>query len=78
MEIEFDLKNKVVRKFTPAWSKDSVLNYDNLGRVVNSLVEQRTQMVGYIEMLHDKMDKIIQDNNICEICFRANCRQDHK
>ena len=79
--VKFDYNSGLVdRKFTEKWSNSGVINIDKIPLVITSLIEQRKSMVEYIEALHDKIDKLIKDNNICDnpSCHRSNCTSDHK
>ena len=69
---------KVKRQFTSGWSSSGFINLDPLPKMVKSLVDQKNSMVEYIEALHDKIDKLIEINNLCDICGASNCQSDHK
>ncbi len=69
---------KVKRQFTSGWSNSGFINLDQLPKMVKSLVDQKNSMVEYIEALHDKIDKLIEINNLCDICGTPNCQSDHK
>ena len=53
------------RKFTKEWSQSGYINMDKVPDVVQSLITQRHSMIDYIELLHDNIDKLIIENNIC-------------
>lgn len=79
--LDFNYNNgKIERKFTKEWSNNGFINMDKIPNMVQSLVDQRNSMIEYIEALHDKIDKIIDDNDICYSpdCHRAGCTSDHK
>ena len=81
MEIQFDYNSRLIkRKFTNEWANSGFINMDKLPDMVASLCEQRKSMIAYIEALHDKIDKLIIDNKICDNpdCHRAGCTSDHK
>ena len=71
---------KVDRKFTKEWSTSGIINMDKIPSLVQSLVDQKKSMLAYIEVLHDKLDYIMQKNHICDIpeCHIAGCTSDHK
>ena len=69
---------KVERKFTKEWSNSGFINLNQLPKMVESLVEQKNSMVEYIELLHDKLDFLIEKNNLCDLCGMPNCTSDHK
>jgi hypothetical protein len=80
-ELEFDYNSRLVkRKFTKEWGNSGFINMDKIPDMVKVLVEQRKEMINYIETLHDKIDKLIIDNKICDCpsCHRAGCTSDHK
>jgi hypothetical protein len=80
-ELEFDYDSRLIkRKFTNEWANSGFININKLPEIVQSMCEQRNSMVAYIESLHDKIDKLILDNNICDCasCHIANCKSDHK
>lgn len=71
---------KIDRRFTDDWAKSGFFNMDKLPDIVSTLIEQRKEMVAYIEALHNKIDDIIEKNNICDCpsCHTAGCTSDHK
>lgn len=80
-ELEWDYNSRLIkRKFTNEWSNSGFINMDKLPDMVSVLVEQRKSMMAYIEALHDKIDKLIIDNNICDCPSHhiAGCTSDHK
>jgi hypothetical protein len=80
-ELSWDYQSgKIERKFTSEWATSGWFNMEKLPDVVASLVEQRNSMIAYIEALHNKIDDIIEKNNICDnpYCHTANCTSDHK
>jgi hypothetical protein len=79
--LEFDYNSRLInRKFTKEWANSGFINMDRLPDMVSSLVDQRKQMIEYIEALHNKIDKLIIDNKICDCpsCHTAYCTSDHK
>ncbi len=78
-EIKFN-DGLVDRHFTPEWKESGIICMDRVPDLVASLVTHRTEMVDYIEALHDKIDWILKTNNCCDIpsCLTANCTSDHK
>lgn len=78
-EIEFT-DGVVDRRFTKEWSESGIINYKKIPDLVTSLVSQKTEMVAYIEALHDKIDWILQKNKCCDVsgCLTAGCTSDHK
>lgn len=80
-DLEFDYNNrKIKRRFTADWHNSGFINIERLPDLVQSLVSQQKEMMGYIEALHDKIDDLIVTNKICNIpsCHRAGCTSDHK
>ena len=80
-ELQWNYNNrKISRKFTAEWSVSGFINMDKLPEMVESVIVQRKQMIAYIELLHDKIDDLIEKNNICDCpsCHRAGCTSDHK
>jgi hypothetical protein len=71
---------KIKRNFTNEWGNSGWFNMEKLPDVVTALIEQRKSMIAYIEALHNKIDEIIEKNNICDNphCHTANCTSDHK
>jgi archaellum component FlaC len=76
-EIEI-LDGIVKRKYTEVWKQSSIINYDNLPRMVSAVVDQKNAMIEYIEALHDKIDEMIGKTNWCDICKDVGCTSDHK
>jgi DNA-dependent RNA polymerase auxiliary subunit epsilon len=80
-ELRFNYDNrKIERQFTKEWGNSGFINMDKIPDIVRALVDQRNSMMEYIEALHDKIDKLIIDNNICDCpsCHKAGCTSDHK
>jgi len=80
-ELSWDYNSgKIERKFTKEWANSGFINMDKIPDMVRSLVEQRNSMIEYIEALHNKIDDIIEKNNICDNphCHTAGCTSDHK
>lgn len=80
-KLNFDYDSrKIERKFTKEWSESGFINMNKLPDMIQVLIDQRNSMVEYIEQLHDKIDNIIEHNDICdnEFCHTANCTSDHK
>lgn len=80
-QIDFDYNSgKIKRKFNQEWATSGFINIDKIPDMVKSLVEQRNSMIKYIEELHDKIDNLIEHNNICDCpsCHTAGCTSDHK
>ncbi len=80
-ELEFNYNSRLVeRKFTKEWGNSGFINMEKIPDMVKVLVEQRKEIINYIEILHNKIDKLIIDNEICDCpsCHRAGCTSDHK
>lgn len=74
-----DIENGIIdKRYTEDWSRSGIINMDKVPELVASTFTQRKRMVQYIEALHKKFEEIIQKNNICPICYKANCGSDHK
>jgi hypothetical protein len=56
---------KIERKFTAEWHNSGMINVEKIPDMVKSLVESRKAMIEYIELLHNKLDDIIEKNQIC-------------
>lgn len=71
---------KVDRRFTSKWDESSVVRTEEIPFLVEQLVSGRNSLIEYIEALHDKLDFIMERNNICDNqrCLRANCTSDHQ
>ncbi len=80
-ELSWDYNSgKIKRNFTNEWANSGWFNMEKLPDVVTALIEQRKSMVAYIEALHNKMDDLMEKNNICDNphCHTAGCTSDHK
>lgn len=80
-EVKFRYQDGLVdRRYTQEWATSGFINIDNVPKLIDSIVQQRKEMIAYIEALHDRLDHIIQKNNICNIpeCHTAGCTSDHK
>jgi len=68
------------RRFTKDWASSGLFNLEKVPDLVQTLVNQRSEMIDYIEALHDKIDWILSKNNCCDIpsCLTAGCTSDHK
>lgn len=79
---KFTLKDDgtVDRRYTKEWSKSGVIDLSKVHILVETLVDQREEMIKYIIELHDVIDYIIERNNICDNphCLTAGCTSDHK
>lgn len=71
---------KIQRAFTKEWGESGMIRVEKIPDMVSSLVANRKAMIEYIELLHNKIDDIIEKNNICDCpsCHIANCTSDHK
>lgn len=71
---------KIDRKFTKEWSVSGFINLEKVPDLVKVLVTERKSMIEYIEALHNKLDDIIEKNNICHApgCHTTGCTSDHK
>ena len=69
---------KINRKFTEEWDGSGFINLDKLPEMVGCLVSHKKNMVEYIELLHDLIDRIVDENNLCDNCLISNCGSDHK
>jgi len=71
---------KIDRRFTKEWSQEGFINSEKIPLLVEGLITQRQSMIEYIEVLHDKIDDIIEKNDICDSpgCHTAGCTSDHK
>lgn len=78
-EIQFDY-GKVERQFTKEWANSGMIRVERIPDMVSSLVTSRSEMVEYIEALHDKIDWILEKNKCCDMpsCLTAGCTSDHK
>ena len=78
--LQYDTYGRVDRKFTPEWSTGGIVRVERLGDIVQSVVTQRSEMISYIEALHNKLDDLMTKNKICEYpeCHMAFCTSDHK
>lgn len=79
--VHFNMRdNKVERRFTEEWSKSGFINLNKLPELVQVIIDQKANMMLYIEALHDKIDSLIEHNHICNNphCHTANCQSDHK
>ena len=80
-DLNFDYDSgKIERRFDKEWSNSGFINMEKIPNMVQVLVDQRKEMIEYIEALHNKIDKLIDDNNICSdpSCHTAGCTSDHK
>jgi len=80
-QVDFNYQNgKVDRRFTAEWSKSGFINLDELPTMMKIVLDQKKEMIKYIEALHDKIDDLITRNNICHCpsCHTAGCTSDHK
>ena len=68
------------RIFTEEWNNSGFINLDKLPEMVGSVISQKKSMIEYIEELHDFIDFIIKQNDICDNkgCMIAGCTSDHK
>lgn len=55
--------NKIYRKFTKDWADTGDVGFESMSKLLISLRTQRNSMVDYIEVLHDKIDKLIVEIN---------------
>ena len=79
--LEWDYNTgKIERKFTKEWENNGFINTDKIPDLVKLIITERKNMIEYIEALHDKLDDIIDKNNICSIpgCHMDGCTSDHK
>lgn len=72
--------SKVERKFTREWNNKGLVNEEKLPELIEHLVEEKRNMIDYIESLHDKLDYVLQHNKCCSNsnCLTAGCTSDHK
>lgn len=77
-EICIDENGVINKRYTKEWSESGVINMDKLPGLIASEISQKKRMLQYIEALHKKFEEIIKKNNICPICYTANCGSDHK
>ena len=65
--MKIDIKDsKVDRRFTQKWSDSGFIRLDKLPEMVESVIVQKKCMVDYIEILHDKIDQLINIPNNLE------------
>lgn len=78
-EIEFT-DGRIDRRYTKEWSTSGFINLEKLPDIVANVLNQRKEMVAYIEALHDKIDWILEKNQCCDVsgCLTAGCGSDHK
>jgi hypothetical protein len=84
-ESDFDLlvrfeSGKVDRRFADEWSQGGFINIERLPDLVGGVLQERREMIGYIEALHDKIDWILEKNQCCDVpsCLSSRCTSDHK
>lgn len=77
---ELDSQGNVKRKFGHEWDASGLINMNKIPDLITSIVQQRENMIEYIEELHDKIDYMIEHNEMChaESCLTAGCTSDHK
>lgn len=59
MEIEYEPDGTIRRRFSKEWAygAKSVLHMDLIPKIVDQLVQEKKNMVEYIESLHNELDK---------------------
>lgn len=56
--ITFNVENRVVRRYSPEWKKQSQSEYERLEIKIKGLLSQRDAMIDYIDQLHDTIDTL--------------------
>ena len=66
MEIEYENKKRVTRRFTLSWLSNFWDNYDRYkddrSCSIDVIKTRELQMIKYIEILHNEIDKLMQIN----------------